>query len=180
MKGTERKLIELLLVESEKVIAKIQLEVDSSVNSEYPENAKVEAKRLLDRNKHLEKTLEQRRKNKWKKFTDRVDYGYFKPRDMTQLQETGGITEELDQKEVTVDADSIKGVERKRTYAEVLSKVVTNTVGTKSNPKNTDKNKIMGKNISKASCTLRGDNKIDDGKSIHFAIENKMSGGMKN
>ena len=64
MKGTERKLIELLLVESEKVIAKIQLEVDSSVNSNYPENAEVETKRLLDRNKHFERTLEQRRKKK--------------------------------------------------------------------------------------------------------------------
>ena len=34
-KGTELKLIELLLVESEKVIAKIQLEVDCLVNSNY-------------------------------------------------------------------------------------------------------------------------------------------------
>ena len=64
MKGTERKLIELLLVESEKVIAKIQLEVDSSVNSKYPENAEAEAKRLLDRNKHLEKTLVVKRNGK--------------------------------------------------------------------------------------------------------------------
>ena len=37
LKGTERKLIELLLVESEKVMTKIQLEVDSSINSNYPE-----------------------------------------------------------------------------------------------------------------------------------------------
>ena len=39
MKGTERKLIEQLLVESEKAIAKIQLEVDSSINSNYPDIA---------------------------------------------------------------------------------------------------------------------------------------------
>ena len=44
-----------------------------------------------------------------------MDYRYFKPRDMTQLQKTGGITEELDQEKVTVDVESIKGVERKRT-----------------------------------------------------------------
>ena len=37
LKGTERKLIELLLVESEKVLTEIQLEVDSSINSNYPE-----------------------------------------------------------------------------------------------------------------------------------------------
>ena len=39
-----------------------------------------------------------------------MDYGYFKPRDITQLQKTGGITEELDQEKVTVDAESIEGV----------------------------------------------------------------------
>ena len=109
-----------------------------------------------------------------------MDCGYFKPRDMTQLQKTGGITEELDQEKVAVDVESTKGVERKRTYAEVLSKVVTNTVGTNSNPKNTDKNKIMETNVSKDSCSLRGDNKIECGKNIHFAIENKMSDGKKN
>ena len=37
LKGTEGKLIELLLVKSEKVVAKIQLKVDSSINSNYPE-----------------------------------------------------------------------------------------------------------------------------------------------
>ena len=96
MKGTGRKLIEQLLVESEKLIAKIQFEVDSSIYSNYPDNAETVPKWLLDRNKYLEKTLQQRCKKKWKKFTDRVDYGYFQPRDMTQLQKTGGIIEELD------------------------------------------------------------------------------------
>ena len=62
LNGRERKLIELLIVESEKVIAKIQLEVDSSINSNYPDNVEAEAKWLMDRNKHLEKTLEQHRK----------------------------------------------------------------------------------------------------------------------
>ena len=180
LKGTERKLIELLLVESEKVISKILLGVDSSINLNYSENSKSEAKRLLDRNKYLEKTLEQPCKKKWKKFTNRVDNEYLKPRDMTQLRTTGGIIEELDQEKVTVDVESIEGVERKVTYVEVLSKVVTNTVGTKLKPKNTNKNKIMETNVSKAKCNLRGDNEIEGGENIHFAIENKMSNGKKN
>ena len=50
MKGTERKLIQLLLVESKKLIAKIQLVADSSINSIYPENAEAEAKRVLEIN----------------------------------------------------------------------------------------------------------------------------------
>ena len=43
---------------------KIQLEVDSLVNSKYPENAEAEDKRLLDRTKHLEKTLVVKRNGK--------------------------------------------------------------------------------------------------------------------
>ena len=58
LKGTERNLIELLQVESEKVIAKIKIEVDNSINTDYPDNVEAEAKRLLDRNKYLENTLE--------------------------------------------------------------------------------------------------------------------------
>ena len=61
-----------------------------------------------------------------------VDYGYYKPRDMTQLQKTGGIVEELDQEKVRVNVESLEWVGRKRTYVKVLSKVVSNTVGASS------------------------------------------------
>ena len=170
LKGAERKLIELLLIESENVIAKIQLEVDNSISKNYPDNIEAEAKRLLDRNKHLERTLEQRRKKKWKKFTNRVDYGYFKPNNLTQRQKIGGINEELNQEKVTLNLVSLEGVERKRTYAEVLSKVVTKTVVTNLRPKNTDRDK-------NSFC---GDNKIEGGKNIHFAMENQISDGNNN
>ena len=59
-------------------------------------------------------------------------------------------------------------------------KVVTNTVGTHSKPKNTDKNKTIEPNVSKANCSLRGGNKIEGGENIHFETENKMSDGEKN
>ena len=89
----------------------------------------------------------------------------------------GGITEELNQEKVTVNVVSLEGVERKRTYAEALSKVVTNTVVTNSRPKNSDRDKIMEPNVCKANASFCGDNKIEGGKNIHFAIENKMSDG---
>ena len=90
------------------------------------------------------------------------------------------IFEELDEEKNEVDVESIEGVEKKKTYAEVLSKVVTNTIETHSKPKNIDKNKIMEPNVSRVNCSLRGDNKIEDGENIHFAIENKMPDGKKN
>ena len=63
--------------------------------------------------------------------------------DMTQLQETGGIVEELNQEKVTVNVESLKRVERKRTYAEVLSNIVTNTVVNELKAEKSDKDNIM-------------------------------------
>lgn len=62
---------------------------------------------------------------------------------MTQLQETGGIVEELNQEKVTVNVESLKRVERKRTYAEVLSNIVTNTVVNEFKAEKSDKDNIM-------------------------------------
>ena len=58
--------------------------------------------------------------------------------------------------------------------------VATNTVGTNSKPKNTNIHKIMERNVSKDNYSLCGDNKIEGGENIHFAIENKMSEEKKN
>ena len=63
--------------------------------------------------------------------------------DMTQLQETGGIVEELNQEKVTVNVESLKRMERKRTYAEVLSNIVTNTVVNEFKAEKSDKDNIM-------------------------------------
>ena len=63
--------------------------------------------------------------------------------DMTQLQETGGIVEGLNQEKVTVNVESLKRVERKRTYAEVLSNIVTNTVVNEFKAEKSDKDNIM-------------------------------------
>ena len=38
----------------------------------------------------------------------------------------------------------------------------------------------MEPKASKANCTFCGDNKIEAGDNIHFAVENKMSDGKKN
>ena len=113
-------------------------------------------------------TLEQRREKKWKKFTDRVDYGYFKPRAMTQLQMTDQILEELVEEKAKIDVGSIEGVEKKRTYTEVLLKVVTNTIGTNSKPKNTDKYKIMKSNILRPIAVFVGTIKLEVGRIFYL------------
>ena len=126
----------------------------------------MKAKRLLDRNK--QKTLEQRREKKWKKFTDRVDYGYFKARDMTQLQMTGQILEELIEEKAKIDVGSIEGVEKKRTYTEVLLKVIRNTIETNSKRKNTDKYKIMEPNILRPIAVFVGTIKLEVGRIFYL------------
>ena len=132
--------------------------MDNSINTIYPENVEAEAKGLLCRNKHLEKTLEQRDKKKWKKFTNHMDYGYFKSKDITQLQTIRGIIEELNWEKITVIVKFLEGVERKTVYAKVLSKVVTNIEATNSRPKNTNKDKIKKQIVCKANSSFCGDN----------------------
>ena len=132
--------------------------MDNSINTIYPENVEAEAKGLLCRNKHLEKTLEQRDKKNWKKFTNHMDYGYFKSKDITQLQTIRGIIEELNWEKITVNVKFLEGVERKTVYAKVLSKVVTNIEATNSRPKNTNKDKIKKQIVCKANSSFCGDN----------------------
>ena len=136
---------------------------------------KLELKLLLDRNKHLEKTLKQRCKRKWKTFTDRVNYGYFNPKDMTELHKTGENIEKLNQQKVTANAESLEWLERKRTYAAVPSKVVI----INSKPKNTNKDKIIEPNICKAIYSLRGYNKIINSSGASNCNVNLKSDNLK-
>ena len=87
-----------------------------------------------------------------------MDYGYFKSKDITQLQTIRGIIEELNWEKITVNVKFLEGVERKTVYAKVLSKVVTNLEATNSRPKNTNKDKIKKQIVCKANSSFCGDN----------------------
>ena len=65
---TERKLVELLLVESEKVIAKIEIDINNQLNEEYSTDASKKRAELERRNQNYRRELQQRRRNKWKIF----------------------------------------------------------------------------------------------------------------
>ena len=87
------------------------------------------------------------------------------------------IIEKLNQKKLTVNVESLEGLEKRRTFGEVLTKVVTNTVITNSKMKNTDEEKSMERNVYKANYSLRSDNEIEGS---NFARENKISYGKNN
>ena len=64
LKNAQKELIELLLLESEAIIEKIQLEVDNLVNALFPEDQEEVKKHLKEKNLKLK---EQRNGNgKWK------------------------------------------------------------------------------------------------------------------
>ena len=63
---------------------------------------------------------------------------------------------------VAINVESLEGVERQRTYVEVLSKVVANTVVTNSKPKNTNKNKTMNWMFLRPILVCVGAQKIED------------------
>ena len=57
LENVEKELIELLLLESETIIAKIQFEVDNSVNALFPEDKEEVTKYLKERNRKLNEKL---------------------------------------------------------------------------------------------------------------------------
>ena len=64
LKNAQKELIELLLLESEAIIEKIQLEVDNLVNTLFPKDQEEFKKHLKEKNRKLK---EQRNGNgKWK------------------------------------------------------------------------------------------------------------------
>ena len=64
LKNAEKQLMELLLFESETMVAKIQFEVDMSIKALFP-NDQGEVKNILrEKNQNIEKQLEQRRRKK--------------------------------------------------------------------------------------------------------------------
>ena len=76
-KNAEKQLIELLLFESETVVAKVQFVVVKSINALFP-NDEGQVKNILrEKNRNIGKQLKQRRQKKWKKFTDWLNYDYY-------------------------------------------------------------------------------------------------------
>ena len=76
LKNAEKQLIELLLFESETMVAKIQFEVDMSIKALFPDDQGEVKNILREKHQNVEKQLKQRRQKKWKKFIDRPNYGY--------------------------------------------------------------------------------------------------------
>ena len=66
-----------MLSESETIIAKIQFEVDNSVNALFPEDQEEVRKHLKEKNRKLKEKLKKRREKKWKKFSNHSNYGYY-------------------------------------------------------------------------------------------------------
>ena len=79
LKSAEKELKELLL-ESKTKIAKIQFEVDNSVNALFPEDQEEIRNHLKEKNRKLKEKLKKLREKKWKKFTNRLNYGYYSPK----------------------------------------------------------------------------------------------------
>ena len=68
------------MLESETIIAKIQSEVDNSVNALFLKDHKEVRQHLKEKNRKLKEKLKKRREKKWKKFTNLPNYGYYSPK----------------------------------------------------------------------------------------------------
>ena len=68
------------MLQSETIIAKIQFEVENSVNALFPEDQEEVKKYLKKKSHNLKEQIKKRREKKWKKFTNRPNYGYYSPK----------------------------------------------------------------------------------------------------
>ena len=64
----QRRLVELLLVESEKVVAMIEIDINNQLTEEYSTDASKKREELERGNENYRRELQRRRRNKWKKF----------------------------------------------------------------------------------------------------------------
>ena len=64
----ERKLVELLLVESEKVVAKIEIDINNQLNEKYSTDTSKKREELERRSQNYRRELRKCRRNKWKKI----------------------------------------------------------------------------------------------------------------
>ena len=69
--NAERNVVDLLLYEAEKVIAKIQVEIQEIVNEKNPENFERRYAELERQPSHSQRKLYQRRRKKWKQVKER-------------------------------------------------------------------------------------------------------------
>ena len=67
----EKDLVQLLLVESDKIIAKIDFEIQSHVKKYHPINYHHEYELTQKKHKNPKKELSKRRNKKWKKFKEK-------------------------------------------------------------------------------------------------------------
>ena len=57
-----------MLVESEKVVVKIEIDINNQLNEEYSTDASKKREELERKNQNYRRELQQRRRNKWKKY----------------------------------------------------------------------------------------------------------------
>ena len=126
LKNAEKQLIELLLLESEIMVGKIQFEVDMSIKDLFPNDQGKVKNILREKNQNIEKQLEQRRQKKWKKFTDWPNCGYY------ILNENPGEKSVIEPSQIIDRIQSIDNVKselhknitvckwKKKSYAEIV------------------------------------------------------------
>ena len=136
LKSAEKELIELMLLESETIIAKIQFEVGNSVNALFPEDQEEVRKHLKEKNRKLKEKLKKRREKKWKKFTNRPNYGYYSPKVDTPHQEVlvSSPKEEVaanDSSSLHRKITDLKNKRKRKSYAEIAKEKISERKGDK-------------------------------------------------
>ena len=99
--NTEKRLVKLLLTESEKVITSIEIEFDQQLDGQYPNSAEEKKVEIVTRHQSYRNRLSQKRKKKWSKFSTQSKTKISK--NLTSEQQPNKSTERVNvQEEISV------------------------------------------------------------------------------
>ena len=108
------------------MVAKIQFQVDMSIKALFPNDQREVENIVREKNHNMKKQLKQRRKKKWKKFIDRLNYGYYVRNENMSEKSVIETTQIIDRMR---SADNVKsGFHKKVTFRKDNQKSYTEIV----------------------------------------------------
>ena len=108
---TEKKLVELLLAETEKTVNILQNEFYETVTLKFPTESHEIILEIERKNKRLKNSLKTRKEKKWKKFELRKDCGRFKPNEervRKDSNQTRVLNKEIDENNTIANPNQFK------------------------------------------------------------------------
>ena len=176
--AAEKRLVRLLLRESEKVIAKIEVEFDQELEFQFPGTAEQKKFEIANKHQAFKNNLFTKRKKKWSKFNEREKTENIKnktsneqsKKSSQQINKTDGLSTPFlqNQSSLFIDNDNIT-ISNRRDNANIT---INETLNSANKPWITDNRISRARKKTFAQAVIEGNKKIDNGSTGSEDLEN--------